>query len=404
MKWKNLVKVAFKSILKNRMRSFLTVLGIVIGVGAVIALVSLGKGASADIESQISSLGTNMIMVRHAHSFRGGVSHGAGSLNTLTLEDVEKLQAEGTYLKYVSPVVNAGGQIIFGGSNWSTNVQGVSPEYLEIRNWPIEKGSFFTDRDVRSRRKVAVLGKSVVKELFKSQDPIGARIRIGNVPFTVIGVLSSKGQATMGDQDDIILAPYTTVFYRMTDGTTINSISASAVSNEKMPAAMEQTTALLREAHKLKPSDEDDFSIRSQTEIIDAVTGVTKVLTMLLGAIAGISLLVGGIGIMNIMLVSVTERTREIGIRMAIGARGGDIMIQFLIEAIILSMIGGGIGILSGLGLGKLISGIINSSLIVDPIIIIAAFLFSGSVGVFFGFYPARKAARLNPIEALRYE
>ena len=404
MKWKKLIKAAFKSILKNRMRSFLTVLGIVIGVGAVIALVSIGQGASADIEGEISSLGTNLLIVRPGSIQTRGISRGASSFNTLTMNDIKQLEEEARLVRYVSPIINASAQVIAAGKNWSTNVQGVSPWYLEIRDWLLEKGSFFTERDIRSRKKVAVLGKSVVEELFGDQDPLGAKIRIRNVPFTVIGVLSEKGQSMMGDQDDVILAPATTVLYRMSDGRTVNAIMASAVSLEQMEDAQEEIEQLIREEHKLRAGEDDDFFVRSQTDIIQRVTSVTGILTMLLGAIAGVSLLVGGIGIMNIMLVSVTERTKEIGIRMAVGARGGDILAQFLVESVILSMIGGGIGILLGIGLGEMVSGLINSSLIIDPFITFFAFIFSGAVGVFFGLYPARKASKLNPIDALHYE
>jgi putative ABC transport system permease protein len=404
MKWKNLIKVAFMSILKNRMRSFLTILGIVIGVGAVITLVSVGQGASADIEGEISSLGTNMLIIRPGSTRTGGVSHGASSLDTLRMGDVKRLEEEATLLLYVSPLINSAAQVIAGGKNWSTSVQGVSTTYLEIRNWPLAMGTFFSDRDIRARRKVAVLGKTVAEELFGEQDPIGSHIRIRNIPFTVIGVLGEKGQSMMGNQDDVILAPASTVLYRMSDGYTVNMIMVSAVSVDRMNDAMAEATRILREQHKIRPGAEDDFSIRSQTDIISRVTNVTGILTMLLGAIAGVSLLVGGIGIMNIMLVSVTERTREIGIRMAIGARGGDILSQFLIEAVILSMLGGITGILLGIGLGELVSSLIHSSLIIDPLITFIAFVFSGAVGVFFGLYPARKASRLNPIDALHYD
>ncbi|MCK5058759.1 MAG: ABC transporter permease, partial [Candidatus Aminicenantes bacterium] len=369
MKWKNLIKVAFKSILKNRMRSLLTMLGIIIGVGAVIALVAIGQGASADIEGQISDLGTNLLIIMPGSTGTGGVSHGAASLNTLTMGDVKKLKEEATLMQNVSPVINAPGQVIAAGRNWATSVQGVSPNYLEIRDWSLEKGSFFTQRDVRSRKKVAVLGKSVVDELFGEQDPLGAKIRIRNIPFTIIGVLTEKGQSMMGDQDDVILAPAATVLYRMSDGRTVNTIMASATSVDEMDATIKEASKLLRQEHRLRPGDNDDFMIRSQTEFIQAITGITTMLTMLLGAIAGVSLLVGGIGIMNIMLVSVTERTKEIGIRLSIGARAGDILVQFLIEAVILSMLGGMIGILMGIGLGKMVSGLINSSLIIDPFI-----------------------------------
>lgn len=405
MKWKNLIKVAFKSIMKNRMRSLLTMLGIIIGVGAVIALVSIGQGASAAIESDISSLGTNMLIIMPGSSQMGGVNRGASSLNTLTMDDVERLEGDARLLHNVSPVIRAPGQVIAGGKNWATSVNGVSPNYLEIRDWELAGGSFFSERDVRSRRKVAVLGDTIVEELFAGQNPVGAKIRIRNIPFTVVGVLAEKGQNMMGmDQDDIILTPSTTALYRMSDGKTVNVIMASAVSGEEMNAAKEEIAALLRNEHRLKSVESDDFSIRSQTEIVNTMNTITGILTMLLGAIAGVSLLVGGIGIMNIMLVSVTERTREIGIRMAIGARGGDVLTQFLIESVILSMLGGIIGIVVGVGLGKLVAGLIGIGIIIDPTIIVISCFFSGAVGIFFGFYPARKASRLDPIEALHYE
>jgi len=405
MKWKNLIKVAFKSIMKNRMRSLLTVLGIIIGVGAVIALVSIGQGASASIEKQISGLGSNLLMIFPGERRTGGVSYGAQSHRSITLDDYKRLEQETTLLKGISPMIRAGGQVIAGDKNWATNVSGVSPSYLEIRDWGMDKGEFITPRDVLSRRKVAVLGKTVAKELFGDQDPVGQRIRIRNIPFVVNGVLKERGQSVMGqDQDDVILSPYTTVLYRMSDGQNINTIMVSAISIEKMDAASEEIKSILRSAHKIQPGEDDDFNIRSQTDIVETATSVTGIMTMVLSAIAGVSLLVGGIGIMNIMLVSVTERTREIGIRLAIGARGGDILIQFLIEAVILSMLGGLIGILSGIGIGKLISNLINITTIVDPFIVFGAFFFSGAVGIFFGFYPAMKASRLNPIDALRYE
>lgn len=405
MKWKNLIKVAFRSIMKNRLRSLLTMLGIIIGVGAVIALVSVGQGASAEIEDDISSLGTNMLIIMPGHSRMGGVNRGASSLYTLTMDDVNRLEQDAQSLEYVSPLIRTAGQVIASGKNWSTSVNGVSVNYLLIRDWGVDKGTFFTQRDVKSRKKVAVLGKTVVEELFGDQDPIGARIRIRNVPFTVIGTLEAKGQNMMGmDQDDVILTPSTTALYRLSDGKTVNVIMASAWSTDVMDAAEEEIKNLLRSQHRLRASEEDDFSIRSQTEIVDTATTVTSVLTMLLGAIAGVSLLVGGIGIMNIMLVSVTERTREIGIRMAIGARGGDVLTQFLIESVILSMLGGLMGIMIGIGLGRLLAGLIGIGIIIDPVVIGVSVLFSGAVGVFFGFYPARKASRLDPIEALHYE
>ena len=386
------------------MRSLLTMLWIIIGVGAVIALVSIGKGAQASIEDQIASLGTNLLMIMPGSGQFGGVSHGAGSQESLTIADVEKLNKNATLLQYISPVIRAGGQVIAGSNNWSTGIQGVSPSYLDIRQWSLESGTFFTDRDDKIRNKVAVLGQTVAKQLFAEQDPIGANIRIRNVPFKVIGVLSAKGQSATGnDQDDLILAPSLTVFYRL-NGRHVNSIMVTAMSAEQMDAAQQEVQTLLRESHRLKPGDDDNFAVRTQADIVQTATTITNMLTLLLGSIASVSLVVGGIGIMNIMLVSVTERTREIGIRLAIGARGGDVLIQFLIEAVILSLLGGVFGILAGIGSGYGLGRLINMTIAVDPIIVLVAFLFSGAVGVFFGFYPARKAAALNPIDALRYE
>ena len=405
MKWGNLIKVAFKSLIRNKMRSFLTMLGIIIGVGAVIALVSIGNGAQLQIENQIQSLGTNLLMISPANMRFGGVSRGAGSRSTIKLDDIEALEKKATLLQGVSPSIRVSGQIIAGSENWSTSAEGVSADYLVIRNWSMEQGTFFTDRDLKSRNKVAVLGKTVADELFPGQSPVGAPIRLGKVPFKVIGVLAERGQTAGGqDQDDNMLVPYTTAYYRLGGNRGPMSLMVSAISEEQMDAAEEQITQILREEHKLALSEDDDFSIRTQTDIVETATSVTGVMTMLLGSIAGVSLVVGGIGIMNIMLVSVTERTREIGIRLAIGARGGDVLIQFLIEAMILSLLGGIIGIFSGIGAGYSIGQMIGMPIAVDPMIILVAFLFSGGVGIFFGFYPARKAAALDPIVALRYE
>lgn len=386
------------------MRSLLTMLGIIIGVGAVIALVSVGKGATSDIEKEISTLGTNLLIVRPGSGRMHGVNRGAASLNTLTLKDIKKLEEETTLIDYFSPYVVAPAQIIGNGKNWSSSVQGVAENYLKIKDWPIKNGDFFTSRDIKARRKIAVIGKTVADELFPGQNPVGMRIRIRNIPFKIVGLLSEKGQSMMGDQDDVILAPYSTVLYRMSEGKYLNAIFASANSVDVMDQAQKEIEEILEKSHKIRPGEENDFVVRSQSEILSTVTGVTGMLTMLLGVIAGVSLLVGGIGIMNIMLVSVTERTREIGIRMAVGARGKDILVQFLVESVILSLFGGIIGIFLGIGLGKVLSGAINSSMIIDPVMTIVAFLFSGAVGIFFGFYPAKKASGLNPIDALRYE
>ena len=404
MEWENTLKVAFKSILKNGMRSLLTMLGIVIGVFSVIVMVAIGEGGQTEIESQISTLGSNLIMIRGGSSMASGVSRGAASMQTLTLDDIDDLRQQTTLLQGVSPEVRAGAQVIGGGKNWSTQITGVDPEYMQIRAWEMELGAFFTDREVKSRAKVAVLGKEVADALFPDQDPVGQKIRIRNTPFKVIGVLKEKGASMMGSQDDVILAPSTTVLYRLSGSQYLRMIVASAVSEEQMDAAQDEIAQILRSSHRIQPGEDDDFSMRTQTEIIDIATGITETLTLLLGAIAAVSLVVGGIGIMNIMLVSVTERTREIGLRLAIGARRRDVLTQFLVEAVVLSLIGGLIGILSAVGIAYLLTGLFGLNTVVNPSIVLLACAFSGGVGVFFGFYPARKAAALNPIDALRYQ
>ena len=405
MKWKNLSKIAFKSLSKNRMRSLLTSLGIIIGVGAVIVMVAIGEGSQARIEAQINALGANMIIIFPGAGQVGGVSQGAGSHNRLTLDDAEKLAKEATLSNAVSPVVTVRTQVIGGDDNWNTSVSGVSTDYLAIRAWGLESGAFFTERDIRARSKVAVLGKEVADNLFPDQDPVGQKIRIRNTPFTVIGVLTEKGQDPRGmSQDDVILAPSTTVLYRLSGGRYINMIMASGNSTEQLPEAQEELTDLLRQSHRLKPEEEDDFRIRNQAEITEAASETSRVMTLLLGSIAGVSLVVGGIGIMNIMLVSVTERTREIGIRLAVGARSSDVLTQFLAEAVVLSLVGGVIGILGAFGLAFALTSFVGITTVINPEIVLLAFGFSGAVGVFFGFYPARKAAALHPIDALRYE
>ena len=405
MKWRNLIIVALRSIARNKLRSLLTMLGIIIGVGAVIALMALGRGSQADIQSQIAGLGTNLLIIHPSSSQTAGVRAGSSTLNTLSMDDVTLLRGHATLLGDISPVIRVQEQVIAGNSNWNTAVTGVSVEYQAIRNHLMESGQFFSERDVRTRNKVAVLGKTVANELFPGQDPVGVQIRIRNVPFTVIGVMQAKGQSSMGsDQDDIILAPWSTVLYRLSDGKTVRTIMASAVSEAQMEAAKEEVRTLLREARRVPPGGDPGFDIRDQTEISQMATRITGTLTLLLSAIAGVSLLVGGIGIMNIMLVSVTERTREIGIRMAVGARPGDILLQFLIEAMILSLIGGLLGILFGVGGATLLGRLMGTNVLISPLVIVGSAAFTGAVGVFFGFYPARKAARLNPIDALRYE
>ncbi len=405
MKLARIQKIAFKSILKNKTRSVLTSLGIIIGVCSVIVMVAVGQGSQARIEDQINSLGTNLLMVFPSHSRMGGVSRGAGSFNKMKLSDCEAISEQAEHVMYVSPIIRSGGQIIAGSNNWNSNVYGVSTQYLDIKEWELESGSFFTERDIKAKKKVAVLGQTVVDELFADTDPVGQKIRIRNTPFIVIGVLKEKGQTGMGnDQDDVILAPSTTVLYRLKGGDRIDMIYVSATSLDEIELAQEEVEEILRNEHDIDYGDDDDFQIRTQTEITEMASETSQTLTLLLGAIAGVSLLVGGIGIMNIMLVSVTERTREIGIRLSIGARSRDVLTQFLAESITLSFIGGIIGILTALGISMFMNRFTDIRTVVDPVIILVSFLFSGAVGVFFGYYPAKKAANLNPIDALRYE
>jgi len=401
----NLLKAAFKSILKNKLRSILTALGIIIGVASVIVMIAIGKGASARIQAQITSLGTDMLMIRPSFSIRGGVSMGAGSFNRLTFDDVEKIKEQATLIKAISPMVRSGGQVIGGGKNWNTSINGVSSEYLYIRNYELQSGEMFTERDERASKKVAVLGKTVAKELFGDADPVGEQIRINKTPFTVIGVLKEKGQSGMGgDQDDIVLAPAKTVLYRLKGGQFIDMIYVSAISKDQIYAAQTELTTIMRASHRLQEGEDNDFDIRNQADIIDMASSTSKTLTILLGSIAAVSLIVGGIGIMNIMLVSVTERTREIGIRLAVGARSSDILTQFLSESIVLSFIGGIIGTLLAFVVTYVMRKFTTFTPQIYPATVVLAFSFAAIVGVFFGFYPARKAALLNPIEALRYE
>jgi putative ABC transport system permease protein len=403
--FRNLTKTAFRSIMKNRMRSFLTSLGIIIGVAAVIVMVGIGEGAQKRIQDDIASLGTDVMMIFPGASRYGGVSRGAGSWSPFTLSEVEEIRERATALKALSPVVRAGGQVIGGGQNWSTSTYGVDPEYFIVRNWEVALGEIFSSRDVTNRKKVAILGKTVADELFPSGNPIGERIRIRNVPFVVIGVLKPKGQNAMGqDQDDVIIAPTNTVMYRLQGRPHVDYLIASARSADEVDAAQEQLRSILREMRRLQYDDADNFNIRTQADLIETASSTARMLTLLLGSIAGVSLIVGGIGIMNIMLVSVTERTREIGIRLSIGARGIDVLTQFVTEAVVLSLTGGTIGIILSLAASFFVNKFSSLNMIINPgTVILVCFVCIG-VGIFFGWYPARKAASLNPVEALRYE
>ena len=400
-----LTKVAAQSILKNKMRTLLTMLGIIIGVGAVIVMVAVGEGAKTQIEAQVNNLGSNMIVVTPGAVEQGGVSQGAQSLSTLTLDDAEALRSQSYLLAAVSPVIRTGGQIVGGGGNWRAPVFGVSTEYPIIRDWPTTAGVFFDESDVRSSRKVVVLGKTVADALFPGTDPVGQQIRIRDVPFQIIGVMSEKGQTADGiDQDDMLLAPYTTVQTRISGRQFIAQILGSTYTPEDIPDAQEEIRGIMRDVHGLGAWENDDVTIRNQTELAEAAQGTTEVMTLLLSAIASISLLVGGIGIMNIMLVSVTERTKEIGLRMSIGARGSDVLVQFLVEAVVMSVLGGIVGIGIGAAGSWLVSSLTGWETVISPGTMVISLAFAGSVGIFFGFYPARKASSLNPIDALRYE
>jgi putative ABC transport system permease protein len=396
---------AFRALQRNKMRSFLTMLGIIIGVGAVIAMLAIGQGAEYSVKDQIASLGTNVLIILPGSQQQGAIRVGAGSMTTLTEEDAQAMQRDCPAVAFVSPGTRAMNQVIAGNLNWATVIDGEGAEYLEIRTWTVEYGDFFTDQDVKSAAKVCVLGKTVADNLFPDGDPVGQTVRIRNVPVRVLGVLGKKGQNAMGqDQDDIIIAPYTTVLRRLSRFPFLRQIVVSATSPAAIDPAQKQITDLLRMRHKISAYDPDDFTLRNQTDIAQAATATTQILTILLASIASVSLLVGGIGIMNIMLVSVTERTREIGIRMSVGARGRDILTQFLIEALVLSLLGGIVGMLLGIIGSSVISSMAKWPTIVTPFSIVLSFGFSIVVGIFFGFYPARKAALLNPIDALRYE
>jgi putative ABC transport system permease protein len=399
------IKIAQRALARNLMRSSLTMLGVIIGVGAVIAMVAIGQGAHASIRAKITSLGANSLLILSGSTTQSGVRIGWGGRATLRPADVKAIQQECPAVAYVTPTLRSTAQVVYTNQNWATTIQGTGIEYADIREWRLLSGTWFTQQDVDAASKVAVLGQTVADWLFGSMDPVGQVIQIQNMPFRVIGLLASKGQSTTGqDQDDVIIIPYTTSQKKLVGITHVHSIQASAVSSELMAEAVDQVTALLRQRHRLLPWQESDFTVRPWADLAAAQEESSRIMTLLLGSIASISLLVGGIGIMNIMLVSVTERTREIGIRMALGAKKRDILWQFLVEAMMLSFSGGIVGIGLGVGGAKLISSIAAWPSLVSWDAVALAFLFSGVVGIFFGFYPARKAAQLEPIEALRYE
>jgi putative ABC transport system permease protein len=405
MRYIEILRIAFDALIRNKMRSLLTMLGIIIGVGAVIAMVAIGQGAQAEVEAQISSLGTNVLMLFPGSQSRGGVHTGAGTGMALTEEDGEAVRTQCPAVAYITPMLSTGGQIIKGNMNWGTRIYGGSPDYFSIRDWQIDQGGFFTDQDVRAATKVCLIGRTIVEQLFPNEDPIDQTVRIRNIPFRVVGTLMPKGQNTMGqDQDDQVIVPYTTVVKRLMGHSHSWGYLIGARSKTDIDNAVSQISDLLRVRHKLGPMDENDFTIRSQTDIAQARNEASSTMSMLLASIAAVSLVVGGIGIMNIMLVSVTERTREIGVRMSIGARRMDILTQFLLEAIVMSLLGGAIGILLGVGGSTLITAIAGWTTFISTGSIILSVVFSMLVGIFFGYYPARKAASLNPIDALRYE
>ena len=402
----NLFKIALRALANNKLRAFLTMLGIIIGVASVIAMLAIGQGSKKSIQQQISEMGSNMIMIHPGAEMRGGVRQDPSAMQTLKLENYEKLSEECTYLSGISPNVSSSGQLVAGANNYPSSVSGVSMDYLTIRQLTVEQGEMFTENDIRTAAKVCVIGKTIVDNLFPDgSDPIGKVIRCNQIPFRVIGVLKSKGYNSMGmDQDDVVLAPYSTVMKRLLAQTYLSGIFASALTEDMTDEAVDEITTILRREHKLKETDDDDFTSRTQQELSSMLNTTTDLMTTLLACIAGISLVVGGIGIMNIMYVSVTERTREIGLRMSVGARGVDILSQFLIEAILISITGGLIGVIIGCGASFMIKTIAHWPVFIQPWSVLLSFLVCTVTGVFFGWYPAKKAADLDPIDALRYE
>ena len=402
----NLLKIALRALANNKLRGFLTMLGSIIGVASVITMLAIGQGSKRSIQAQISEMGSNMIMIQPGADMRGGVRQDASAMETLKLQDYEDIVNETRYVSATSPSVNSSGQVIYGANNAPTTVYGISPDYMEIRRYEVEDGDMFSDQDVQTAAKVCVIGKTVVDNLFPGgENPVGKVIRFQKLPFRVVGVLKSKGYNSMGmDQDDLILAPYTTIQKKVLAITHLQGITCSALKEEYTDQAIDEISEILRRNHRLRETDDDDFTIRSMQELSTMLTSTTDIMTTLLAAVAGISLLVGGIGIMNIMYVSVTERTREIGLRMSIGAKGMDILAQFLIESILISVTGGLIGVLFGVGAALIVNVVAHFPIYIQPWSVLLSFVVCTVTGVFFGWYPAKKAAQLDPIEAIRYE
>jgi putative ABC transport system permease protein len=406
MNYLNTLKISLSALNRNKFRTFLTMLGIIIGVASVIAMLAIGQGSKKSIQDQMSDMGTNLIMAMPGSQFRGGVRMGNDDARSMTLDDLEVIREECSAITAVSPEVRASGQLVNGNLNWPSSIYGVNGDFLEIRKYKLESGRLFSEREIKTYAKVCIIGQTLLENLFEEgENPLGKNIRYNNIPFKVIGVLAERGENGMGqDMDDLMLAPYTAVMKRILSITHINGIMASAASEEVNDLAMQQLADALRKSHKIGPNDEDDFRIMSQSELVSTFTSVSDMMTILLGVIAGISLLVGGIGIMNIMFVSVTERTREIGLRLSVGGRERDILLQFLVESILLSILGGAVGILLGILATRVVGSIAGWPVVIMPPAVILSFAVCTAIGVFFGWYPARKAAGLNPIDALRYE
>lgn len=406
MNFANLFRIALKALGNNKFRGFLTMLGIIIGVGSVITMLAIGQGSKKSIQAEISEMGSNMIMIHPGEDMRGGVRLSADDMQTLKVKDFEDIRKECGHVSLVSPSVNSSGQAVYGANNTPTSVYGVNEEFLDIRGYKVQDGDIFSEQDIKTAAKVCLVGKTVIDQLFTNgENPVGKVIRFGSIPFRIVGVLESKGYNSMGmDQDNLIITPYTTVMKRILAVTYLQEIVCSALSEEYTDEAISEITGILRRNHKLKEADDDDFNIRSQQELSSMMTSTSDMMSTLLAAVAGISLLVGGIGIMNIMYVSVTERTKEIGLRMSIGAKGRDILAQFLIEATLISITGGLLGVILGVAASYIVKAVLSYPILIQPWSIVVSFLVCTIIGIFFGWYPARKASNLDPIEAIRYE